>query len=190
MHLRYVPCGCQPSCLHLCHDHSLIILPNVTRLTCCCRRRCQPCCQLSLEERRLLLVAALLLPLRQLSYPAKGNKQAPASSYVIRDSIKWRNKDVEGVALLHAQVAELASVHKELAAAGESTARLVVHVTCCTVLRSSLGRIMSVVVCLGWLLGASGTQSKAWLCIAGNSGILFGALPYSPCSIAEHRHYV
>lgn len=76
--------------------------------------------QLSLEERRLLLVAALLLPLRQLSYPAKGNKQAPASSYVIRDSIKWRNKDVEGVALLHAQVAELASVHKELAAAGPS----------------------------------------------------------------------
>jgi hypothetical protein len=69
------------------------------------------------EERRLLLLAALLLPLRKLSYKVK-NKQAAASSYIIRESIKWRTKDVDGTALLHAQVEQLAAVHRELAGPG------------------------------------------------------------------------
>jgi hypothetical protein len=55
------------------------------------------------EERRLLLLSALLLPLRQLTYKIK-NKQAPATGFIIRESIKWRTKDVDNVALLHAQV--------------------------------------------------------------------------------------
>jgi hypothetical protein len=75
--------------------------------------------QLSVEERRLLLLSALLLPLRKLQYKFK-NKQAPATGFIIRDSIKWRTKDVDGVALLHAQVAELAAVHRELAGTGMS----------------------------------------------------------------------
>lgn len=77
------------------------------------------CLQLSVEERRLLLLAALLLPLRKLTYKVKA-KQAAASSYIIRESIKWRTKDVDGTALLHAQVEELAAVHRELAGLGET----------------------------------------------------------------------
>lgn len=73
--------------------------------------------QLSVEERRLLLLSALLLPLRKLRYKVK-NKQAPATGFIIRESIKWRTRDVDGVELLHAQVQELAAVHKELAGAG------------------------------------------------------------------------
>ena len=77
--------------------------------------------QLSVEERRLLLLAALLLPLRKLTYTVKGNKQAPASAFIIREAVKWRGKDVDGVALLHTQVVELAAVHRELAGAGALT---------------------------------------------------------------------
>lgn len=73
--------------------------------------------QLSVEERRLLLLAALLLPLRKLTYKVK-NKQAAASSYIIRESIKWRTKDVDQTALLHVLVEELAAVHRELAGPG------------------------------------------------------------------------
>lgn len=76
-----------------------------------------PSPQLSVEERRLLMLSALLLPLRKLQYKFK-NKQAPATGFIIRESIKWRTKDVDGVALLHAQVAELAAVHRELAGTG------------------------------------------------------------------------
>jgi hypothetical protein len=73
--------------------------------------------QLSVEERRLLLLAALLLPLRKLTYKVK-NKQAAASSYIIRESIKWRTKDVDSTALLHVQVEELAAVLRELEGPG------------------------------------------------------------------------
>jgi hypothetical protein len=59
--------------------------------------------QLSVEQRRLLLLSALLLPLRKLTYKIK-NKQVPATNFIIRQSIKWRTKDVDNVALLHAQV--------------------------------------------------------------------------------------
>jgi hypothetical protein len=76
-----------------------------------------PSPQLSVEERRLLLLSALLLPLRKLQHKFK-NKQAPATGFIIRESIKWRTKDVDGVALLHAQVGELAAVHRELAGTG------------------------------------------------------------------------
>lgn len=71
-----------------------------------------------MEERRLLLLSALLLPLRKLSLQAK-NKQLPATGHIIRESIKWRTKDVDGVALMHAQVQELSAVHRELAGAGK-----------------------------------------------------------------------
>eukprot|EP00878_Enallax_costatus_P025390 GHUV01027165.1.p1 GENE.GHUV01027165.1~~GHUV01027165.1.p1 ORF type:complete len:349 (+),score=115.59 GHUV01027165.1:497-1543(+) len=66
--------------------------------------------ELSPEDRRLLLLAALLLPLRSLSYSVKANKQQPATAYIIRESLKWRVKEVDGVALLHAQVTQLAEV--------------------------------------------------------------------------------
>lgn len=74
--------------------------------------------QLTPEDKRLLLLAALLLPLRVLSYPVKANKQQPASAHIIRESLKWRTKEVEGVALLHAQVTNLAEAYSAINAAG------------------------------------------------------------------------
>jgi hypothetical protein len=77
--------------------------------------------QLSEEDRRLFLLAALLLPLRQLSYAFK-NKQQPASSHIIRESLKWRVKEVEGVAALHAHAVDLAQVLHDVRGAGEPAA--------------------------------------------------------------------
>lgn len=77
-----------------------------------------PTVQLSPEDKRLLLLAALLLPLRSLNYSVKANKQQPATSYIIRESLKWRTKEVDSVALLHAQVANLAEVDKAMKGPG------------------------------------------------------------------------
>jgi hypothetical protein len=73
--------------------------------------------QLSEEDRRLFLLAALLLPLRQLSYRFK-NKQQPASSHIIREALKWRVKEVEGVAALHVHALDLAQVLHDVNGAG------------------------------------------------------------------------
>jgi hypothetical protein len=74
--------------------------------------------QLSVEAKRLFFIAALLLPLRTLHYPAgKGGKQAPASSYIIKDSIKWRVREADGVEHLHAAASELLEVHRQLGVA-------------------------------------------------------------------------
>jgi hypothetical protein len=70
----------------------------------------------------MLLLAALLLPLRQLSCPA-GKKRQPLSSYIIRESIKWRNKDLETTALLHEVAPELLQLHRLLQDAGAGRAR-------------------------------------------------------------------
>eukprot|EP00879_Flechtneria_rotunda_P017089 GHRR01017897.1.p1 GENE.GHRR01017897.1~~GHRR01017897.1.p1 ORF type:complete len:250 (+),score=108.62 GHRR01017897.1:245-994(+) len=71
--------------------------------------------ELSVDSRRLFLLAALLLPLRSMQYNFKANKQQPASAHVIRESLKWRVKEAEGVAQLHGQVSQLAEVHNGLA---------------------------------------------------------------------------
>eukprot|EP00882_Tetradesmus_deserticola_P033468 GHRQ01038238.1.p1 GENE.GHRQ01038238.1~~GHRQ01038238.1.p1 ORF type:complete len:194 (+),score=99.91 GHRQ01038238.1:180-761(+) len=86
--------------------------------------------QLPEEERRLFLLAALLLPLRRLSYTLK-NKQQPASSYIIRESLKWRVKEVEGVTALHAHVVGLAQVLHDVRGAGEAHERLSVALWSC-----------------------------------------------------------
>lgn len=74
--------------------------------------------QLSEEERRLFLLAALLLPLRLLAYNVKANKQQPASAHIIRESLKWRVKEVEGVAALHTQAVDMARVYDRVNGAG------------------------------------------------------------------------
>jgi hypothetical protein len=67
----------------------------------------------------VLLLAALLLPLRKLAYdPPKGKQQAPISGFIIRESLKWRSKDMDAVALLHSHVCELQAVHRRLSSAG------------------------------------------------------------------------
>uniref|UniRef100_A0A383VU74 tRNA nucleotidyltransferase/poly(A) polymerase RNA and SrmB- binding domain-containing protein n=1 Tax=Tetradesmus obliquus TaxID=3088 RepID=A0A383VU74_TETOB len=73
--------------------------------------------QLSEEDRRLFLLAALLLPLRRLSYSLK-NRQQAASSHIIRESLKWRVKEVEGVAALHAHAVDLTQVLHDVNGAG------------------------------------------------------------------------
>lgn len=62
-------------------------------------------------------MAALLLPLRQLTCPA-GKKQQPLSSHIIREGIKWRNKDVDTTAALHEAAPELLQLYRQLKEAG------------------------------------------------------------------------
>jgi hypothetical protein len=77
--------------------------------------------QLAVEERRLLLLAGCLFPLRRASIPnpAKGGRggPVPVSAYIIRESIKWRVKEVDGTALLHDVAPDLADIHARLGAA-------------------------------------------------------------------------
>eukprot|EP00775_Hariotina_reticulata_P002881 gene2881-3172_t len=73
---------------------------------------------LSQEDRRLVLLAALLLPLRDLTYSVKGNKLQPATSYIIRESLKWRVKEVDGVVALHSHATQLVAVLRDINATG------------------------------------------------------------------------
>jgi len=69
---------------------------------------------LSLEDRRLLLLAALLLPLRRCTVlGAKGRVQSMAA-HVIRDSLKWKTKDVELIDTMHTVAPRLLDVHRQL----------------------------------------------------------------------------
>lgn len=71
--------------------------------------------QFSQEERCLTLLAALLLPLRSVSMPlGKGSKASPLASWIIRESIKWTNRDADGVAALHAGIQTLLEVDRQL----------------------------------------------------------------------------
>ena len=73
---------------------------------------------LSVEDRRLVLLASLLLPLRRCSVAgAKGRPQSMAA-HVIRDSLKWRTKDVEVVETMHRVAPRLLDVHRQLCVVG------------------------------------------------------------------------
>ncbi|KAG2428655.1 hypothetical protein HXX76_011360 [Chlamydomonas incerta] len=63
------------------------------------------------EERRFLLLAALLLPLRGLQHQPPKGKPVPATAALIRDSLKWRVKDIEMSGALAEAAAELAAAH-------------------------------------------------------------------------------
>jgi hypothetical protein len=69
--------------------------------------------QLDKDERRLLLLSALLFPLRELTTLVKG-RPAPVAGHIVREALKWRNKDVEGVAALLKEAPKLAAVHGRL----------------------------------------------------------------------------
>lgn len=70
--------------------------------------------QLDKDERRFVLLAALLMPLRGLQLPAVKGKQVTATAAVIRDSLKWRVKDIEMTAALHDAAVELVAAHAVL----------------------------------------------------------------------------
>lgn len=73
---------------------------------------------ISLEERRLLLLAALLLPLRRCSVEGPKRKPQTMAAHVIRDSLKWKSKDVEWVDTMHNVAPQLLEVHRRLASLG------------------------------------------------------------------------
>jgi hypothetical protein len=88
-----------------------------------CNPNSSPAPQLSVDERRLLLLAGCLFPLRRAAIPAAGKPgrggggaPVPVSSYIIRESIKWRVKEVDGTALLHEVAPQLAELRARLAA--------------------------------------------------------------------------
>jgi hypothetical protein len=79
--------------------------------------------QLSVEERRLLLLAGCLFPLRRAVIPnpaksGRGGAPVPVSAYIIRESIKWRVKEIDGTAALHELAPELAAIHARLGGGG------------------------------------------------------------------------
>jgi hypothetical protein len=81
------------------------------------------CPVLSTEDRKMLYLAALLLPLKDLpGAPVKGKHVALTAS-IIRDSLKWRVKDVEVVAVLHADAQQLLEVSRKLRDECEQGAR-------------------------------------------------------------------
>jgi len=66
-------------------------------------------------ELRLALLAALLLPLRDAQAPTKKKgASAPASAHIVREAIKWRTRDAEAVAEVHAAAMELLRLHARL----------------------------------------------------------------------------
>ena len=69
---------------------------------------------LSPEEARLCLLAALLLPLAGCSCPGAKKRQVALTGHVVLESIKWRRKDAEAVASLHAAAPGLLRVHRGL----------------------------------------------------------------------------
>ncbi|KAG1674687.1 hypothetical protein FOA52_007211 [Chlamydomonas sp. UWO 241] len=62
------------------------------------------------EDNRALLLAALLLPLRQMTVAGPKNKPMAATTFVVRESIKWRIKDAESTLALHEAAGEMARV--------------------------------------------------------------------------------
>jgi hypothetical protein len=68
------------------------------------------------EEKRVALLAALLLPLAACTARTAKGKDAPLTAHVILESIKWKRKDAEGVAALHAAAPGLLQVHQSLQA--------------------------------------------------------------------------
>ena len=59
------------------------------------------------------LAAALLLPLRGVTVKERKARE-PAPAWLVRDGLKWNNRDAEGVAALHACAPQLAEVHQQL----------------------------------------------------------------------------
>ncbi len=68
------------------------------------------------EERRVALLSALLLPLRAAEISKDGKQPTPLTSYVVLDAIKWKRKDAEAVAALHAAAPELLRISQTLQA--------------------------------------------------------------------------
>ena len=83
----------------------------ITAVAVSCVRMQTPVSQ---DERQALLLAALLLPLRAASIPGKGNKSTPLASWIVKEGIKWTNRDADGVVALHQEAAVLLQVSQQL----------------------------------------------------------------------------
>lgn len=67
---------------------------------------------MSSDERKLCLLASLLLPLRLAK--VHDPKEKPLAQQIVREGLKWKAKDGEVVAALHADAPRLLSVHRAL----------------------------------------------------------------------------
>lgn len=67
----------------------------------------------SKEERKQALMAALLLPLKD-TVALKGKKTQPLTSYLILQSIKWRNVDAECIQQIHTEGTNLLAAYEQL----------------------------------------------------------------------------
>jgi tRNA nucleotidyltransferase/poly(A) polymerase len=74
--------------------------------------------KVSLEDRRLLLLSALLLPLRRCTVLGTKGRPQSMAAHVIRDSLKWKTKDVELVDTMHSVAPRLLEVHRQLGSSG------------------------------------------------------------------------
>ena len=59
-------------------------------------------------------MAALLLRLKNINVPLKGNRTQPLTSYLILQSIKWRTVDAECIQQTHTEGANLLSAFEQL----------------------------------------------------------------------------
>jgi hypothetical protein len=76
-----------------------------------------PTQMLSPPETRLCLLAALLLPLREVTVPAK-KKRVGLASHIVREELKLRTKDAELTAALHVASQQLLTVAAALGLGG------------------------------------------------------------------------
>ncbi len=70
------------------------------------------------EDRRLTLLAALTLPLRACKddTPASPKQRQSAPTRIILTALKWKRRDAESVALLHAVAPQLLQCYHEMQA--------------------------------------------------------------------------
>jgi len=66
------------------------------------------------DVKRQTILGALLLPLRCALVPNSKNKLQTMSSHIVRDSLKWKAKDADGIDVLHSVGADLLHVYQSL----------------------------------------------------------------------------
>ena len=69
--------------------------------------------------KRQTILGALLLPLRCALVPNSKNKLQTMSSHIVRDSLKWKTKDADGIDVLHAAGPDLLHVYQSLISLGD-----------------------------------------------------------------------
>eukprot|EP00890_Picochlorum_soloecismus_P001086 jgi/Picsp_1/1979/NSC_05445-R1_polynucleotide adenylyltransferase-like protein len=78
-------------------------------------------CKVDLSDsnvKRQTILGALLLPLRCALVPNSKNRLQTMSSHIVRDSLKWKTKDADGIDVLHSAGPDLLHVYQSLITMG------------------------------------------------------------------------